>query len=64
MKLVKEKLENDLNIKEGLKIEGHQFDHIRTPQGVIYAGEEGILGPNEKLLPWELIKFLLAKYGK
>ena len=64
MKLVKEKLTKNPNIKEGLKISGHQYDHIKTPIGTIYAGSDGILGPHEKLIPWDMVKSLLDKYAK
>ena len=64
MKLVKENLTEKSKTFEGLKINGHQFDQIKTSGGSIYAGSDGILGPHEKLIPWDVVKSLLAKYVK
>lgn len=64
MKLVKEKLTENMDIKKGLKIGGHYFDHIKSSEGSIYAGLDGILGPHDRLIPWYLIKSLITKYAK
>ncbi len=64
MKLVKENLNDDLHITEGLRIEGVTYDNIKTPNGNVYAGEEGMLGLNHTPIPWNIVKKLVAKYAK
>lgn len=62
MKLVKESLNKD-EVFEGLRIRGVTYDNIKSPDGIIYAGEQGILGNNYTLIPWDLIKKLISKYA-
>ena len=64
MKIVKENINGGLKISEGLRIEGVTYDHIRTPDGDVYAGEEGILGFKNLPIPWNVVKKLVAKYAK
>lgn len=64
MKLVKENLEENINITEGLKIDGHRFDNVKTPDGNILAGPDGILLNHENLISWKIVRSLLKKYAK
>jgi hypothetical protein len=66
MKLVKESLDdnkNGLSESGGLRIGGSTYEAIRTPDGTVYAGKEGILGYGDHLLPWDLVKKILKKYS-
>lgn len=62
MKIVKEKIDNFSKISEGLRIKGVTYDNIKLEGGNIFAGKEGILGNNDILIPWDLVKNLVSKY--
>ena len=60
-------LEEDLvnvhnEINEKLKLKGQTYDSLKTQNGNILVGEEGILGYQEILIPWSVIKKLMIKY--
>ena len=63
MKIVKENLNEEIEISEGLKIRGITYDNIRTSEGNTFAGEEGILGLNRIHIPWKIVEKLVAKYA-
>jgi len=54
------------NLNEGqLKVGDNIFDVHKKPDGyVIFVGEAGILGRDNKLIDWEIIRELMTKYGK
>lgn len=53
-KLVKESLKENI-LNELLKVGKNTYKVIKTNQGTIYVGEEGILGKNDVHIPWEVI---------
>lgn len=63
MKIVKEQINEDSGLSEGLKLSGVIYDSIKTPDGHVYAASEGILGKNGVLVPWDVVKKLLNKYS-
>jgi len=48
----------------GFRMDGITYDVIKTNHGIIYAGEDGILLHNDKLVSWDVIEKLLLKYTK
>jgi len=67
MKIVKESLDDDnsqiISESGGFRIGGITYDVIRSPEGIIYSGQDGILGYNGKLISWKIIRSLLKKYS-
>jgi len=55
-KLVKE------DINENIKFKGHEFKIIKLNRDSIYVGEEGLLGHDNVLIPWDLIEKLKKQY--
>ncbi len=64
MKIVKEKLEAKEEVFEGFRIGSRTYDNIKSPDGNVLAGEEGILGNTGVHIPWKLVKILETKYAK
>ena len=63
MKIVRESLSDATKILEGLKIYGTSYDHVRVGGEDVYAGEKGILGFKERLIPWSTVRKLINKYA-
>lgn len=49
-------------INESYRLSGITYDIHPGPQGKIFAGEDGILGHSNVLIPWDIVKNLLSKY--
>jgi len=68
MKLVKESLEEkdiqEISESGGYRFEGVTYDVLRTPEGIILAGEGGVLGHKNIRISWETLKRLLKKYSE
>lgn len=50
-------------INESYRLSGVTYDIHPGPEGKIFAGQEGILGHSEVLIPWDIVKNLLSKYS-
>ena len=57
MKLVKEKL------YESFGIGGHHYEVIKTKEGLVKAGKEGILGSHDNHISWDTIKKLMNQFN-
>jgi len=51
------------NLYESFKIDGHEYNLLKTHDGTIYVGSDGILGDNRVVIPWDLINKLRKKYN-
>ena len=51
------------NINENFKIDGYEFNLLKTHDGTIYVGPDGILGDNRVVIPWNVIDKLRKKYN-
>jgi hypothetical protein len=49
-------------INESYKIGNHEFSVLKLGHDTIYVGEDGILGDNRVVIPWEIINKLIKKY--
>jgi hypothetical protein len=67
MKIVKESLEEGdiqgISESGGFRFDGTTYDVLKTGEGVILAGEQGILGHKNTLISWETLKRLIQKYS-
>lgn len=63
---IRESINKLKSLNEGqLKVGDNLYDVHKKPDGqVIFAGETGILGKDNKVIDWEIIKELMFKYGK
>lgn len=50
------------SMDENFKINGHEFNVIKMPEGSIYVGKDGILGDNNVIISWNVINKLMKKY--
>jgi len=55
-------VENESQIDENIKYGGHEFQIIKTKNGAIKAGKDGILGDHNVLISWDIIMKLLDKF--
>ena len=61
-KIVKESLNEEL--QEGLRLHGVTYNAVKTSDGTVHVGHEGILGDNHTLISWDTIKNLMSKYAE
>jgi hypothetical protein len=63
---IRESMNKLIKLNEGqLNVDGKLFDIHKKPNGqAIFAGQEGILGKDNKIIDWEFIKDLMFKYNK
>jgi hypothetical protein len=50
------------DIEENIKYGGHEFQIIKTKNGSVKAGKDGILGDHNVLISWDIIMKLLDKF--
>jgi hypothetical protein len=53
---------NESQLDENIKYAGHEFQIIKTKNGAIKAGKDGILGDHNVLISWDIIMKLLDKF--
>ena len=63
---IRESINKLKSLNEGqLKVDNNLFNIHKKPDGqIIFAGEAGILGKDNKVIDWETIKELTLKYSK
>ncbi len=57
-----ELIANKGDINENYKIGEHEFKVLKLGRDTIYVGEDGILGHNNVVVPWNIIDKLIKKY--
>ncbi|MFW6246809.1 MAG: hypothetical protein ACOC22_01390 [bacterium] len=66
MKDIRDSINKLKTLNEGqLKVGDNLYDLHKNPDGqIIFVGENGILGKDNKLIDWETIRELMFKYNK
>jgi len=55
---------NESILNENIKIGGHIYSVIKTAEGTVYAGKDGVLGYKDVLIPWNTLDTLYIKVKK
>lgn len=61
-KMIDKIMAEQTDIEENIKYGGHEFQIIKTKNGAIKAGKDGILGDHNVLISWDIIMKLLDKF--
>jgi len=61
-KMIDKIMAEQTDIEENIKYGGHEFQIIKTKNGSVKAGKDGILGDHNVLISWDIIMKLLDKF--